>query len=86
MQPEKHGTNPLQELSFGGVLSVVQTVASTQAIALFRQHGRIMRMADVACSGISRNTLFAMRDAGEVLQLALGLYRLAEMSLLGSKS
>ena len=39
-----------------------------------------MRMADVVRSGISRNTLYAMRDAGEVQQLARGLYRLAEMS------
>lgn len=47
---------------------------------------RIERLVDVACSGISRNTLFAMRDAGEVQQLALGLYRLAEISPLSSKN
>lgn len=38
-----------------------------------------MRMADVVRSGVSRNTLYAMRDAGEVQQLARGLFRLAEM-------
>lgn len=58
---------------------MVQSVASTRAIALFRQHGGIMRMSDVVRSGITRNTLYAMRDVGEVLPLARGLYRLAEM-------
>jgi predicted transcriptional regulator of viral defense system len=38
-----------------------------------------MRMADILRAGITRNTLYAMRDAGEVEQLARGLYRLADM-------
>ena len=38
-----------------------------------------MRMADVVRSGISRNTLYAMRHGREVHQLARGLFRLAEM-------
>jgi predicted transcriptional regulator of viral defense system len=37
-------------------------------------------MADILRGGINRNTLYAMRDAGLVVQLARGLYRLAEMA------
>jgi predicted transcriptional regulator of viral defense system len=47
---------------------------------LFRLHCGIMRMADILRGGINRNTLYAMRDAGLVVQLARGLYRLAEMA------
>jgi hypothetical protein len=36
-------------------------------------------MADIIRGGITRNTLYAMRDTGQVQQLARGLYRLAEM-------
>ncbi len=55
------------------------TSAVERAAKVFRQHGGIMRMAEVIRAGITRNTLYAMRDAGQVEQLARGLYRLAEM-------
>lgn len=55
------------------------TSAVERAAKVFRQHGGIMRMAGAIRAGISRNTLYAMRDAGQVEQLARGLYRLAEM-------
>lgn len=54
------------------------TSAADRAAKVFRQHGGIMRMAEVIRVGITRNTLYAMRDAGQVEQLARGLYRLAE--------
>jgi predicted transcriptional regulator of viral defense system len=38
-----------------------------------------MRVADILRGGITRNTLYAMRDSGLVVQLARGLYRLAEV-------
>ena len=53
--------------------------ASTRATELFRQNGGIMRMAEIVRSGITRNTLYAMRDSGQVEQLARGLYRLADL-------
>lgn len=53
--------------------------ASTRAIELFRQNGGILRMADIVRGGITRNTLYAMRDSGQVEQLARGLYRLADL-------
>lgn len=39
-----------------------------------------MRMADILRGGITRNTLYSMRDSGLVVQMARGLYRLAEMA------
>ncbi len=36
-------------------------------------------MAEVIRAGITRNSLYAMRETGQVEQLARGLYRLAEM-------
>lgn len=53
--------------------------APERAAKLFRQQGGILRMADIIRGGITRNTLYAMRDTGQVQQLARGLYRLAEM-------
>jgi predicted transcriptional regulator of viral defense system len=44
--------------------------------ALFRAHGGLLRMAEAIRLGISRNTLYTMRDAGAVEQLSRGLYRL----------
>ena len=57
--------------------------ATARAAELFRQHGGIMRMAEILRGGITRNTLYSMRDSGLVEQLARGLYRLAELAPLG---
>lgn len=54
--------------------------ASARAADLFRLNGGIMRMADILRGGITRNTLYSMRDSGLVVQMARGLYRLAEMA------
>lgn len=40
--------------------------ASTRATELFCQNDGIMRMADIVRSGITRSTLYAMRDSGQV--------------------
>jgi predicted transcriptional regulator of viral defense system len=73
-------------LSFGEVFcSMVAPTpvnAATRAIQVFRESGGIMRMANILRSGITRNTLYAMRDSGQIEQLARGLYRLADMSSL----
>jgi predicted transcriptional regulator of viral defense system len=49
-----------------------------KAIAAFRRHGGILRMADALQAGVLRRTLYAMRDAGRVEALARGLYRLTD--------
>lgn len=49
------------------------------AIATFRGHGGVLRMSEALEAGISRKTLYAMRDEGVVERLSRGVYRLASM-------
>jgi len=53
--------------------------ASEDAIALFREQGGILRTSEALRRGIAPRTLYALRDAGAVEQLARGLYRLADL-------
>ena len=46
---------------------------------LFRQCGGALRTAEALRLGIHPRTLYALRDAGVLLQLSRGLYRLAEL-------
>ncbi len=48
-------------------------------VALFRQHGGGLRMAEALRLGINRKTLYAMRDAGVVEPVSRGVYRLASL-------
>jgi predicted transcriptional regulator of viral defense system len=54
------------------------TVAE-EAIALFHQHGGTLRTAEALRLGIHPRTLYVLRDAGALEQLARGLYRLADL-------
>ncbi len=54
-----------------------------KATAVFRREGGTLRMSEALRAGISRHTLYAMRDAGVVEQLSRGLYRLASLPALG---
>lgn len=65
---------------FCTVLQSTPITASARAADLFRRHGGIIRMVDILRGGITRNTLYSMRDSGLVVQMARGLYRLAEMA------
>jgi predicted transcriptional regulator of viral defense system len=49
------------------------------ATEIFRRHGGILRMSEAMEEGISRRTLYAMRDDGALEQLSRGLYRLASL-------
>jgi predicted transcriptional regulator of viral defense system len=51
----------------------------SDAIEAFRQRGGVLRMSEAVAAGISRRTLYAMRDEGVVEQLSRGVYRLASM-------
>ena len=53
--------------------------ATEEAIALFRDHGGTLRTSEALRLGIAPRTLYALRDAGTLDQLARGLYRLAEL-------
>ena len=50
-----------------------------QARQVFRAHGGILRTREALAAGVHRRTLYELRDAGELDQLARGVYRLAEM-------
>ncbi len=54
-------------------------LAFEKARAAFKSRGGTLRTREVLAEGIHRRTLYAMRDAGELVQLARGLYRLAEL-------
>ena len=49
----------------------------------FQEHGGTLRMAEALSLGISRRTLYAMRDAGVIQPLARGLFRLSTLEPLG---
>ncbi|MEX2119391.1 MAG: type IV toxin-antitoxin system AbiEi family antitoxin domain-containing protein [Pirellulales bacterium] len=50
-----------------------------QARRLFNDHGGTLRTGEALAAGIHPRTLYAMRDAGELEQLARGLYRLTDL-------
>jgi predicted transcriptional regulator of viral defense system len=50
-----------------------------QAKAIFRRHGGTMRTREVLEAGVHPRTLYQLRDAGELVALARGVYRLADM-------
>jgi len=49
------------------------------AVGLFRKRGGILRMSEAIQAGISRRTLYAMRDDGVLERLSRGVYRLASL-------
>ncbi len=51
----------------------------TTASTIFRRHGGILRMSEAIRQGISKMTLYAMRDSGTLELLSRGLYRLASL-------
>lgn len=55
-----------------------------KAGVVFRRYGGLLKTTDALQAGIHPRTLYAMRDAGFLEQLSRGLYRLAEMPVLGS--
>ena len=54
-------------------------VALDRAAQLFRRHGGVLRTMQAVRLGIHPRTLYAMRDNGNLEQLARGLYRLADL-------
>jgi len=53
--------------------------ATEEAIALFREQGGTLRTSEALRLGIAPRTLYALRDAGMLEQLARGLYRLRDL-------
>jgi predicted transcriptional regulator of viral defense system len=57
--------------------------AADRGAAIFREHGGTLRTSQAETLGIRRTTLYRMLRAGRIDRLARGLYRLADMPLLG---
>lgn len=56
-----------------------ERTTAEEAIALFRQHGGMLRTSEALRLGIHPRTLYALRDAHVLEQLARGLYRLVDL-------
>ena len=56
-----------------------ERTATEEAIALFREQGGTLRTSEALRLGIQARTLYALRDAGMLEQLARGLYRLRDL-------
>ncbi len=51
---------------------------------IFREHGGQLRMSEALACGLTRYTLYALRDRGVVEQITRGIYRLRELPPLGN--
>ena len=48
------------------------------ALKTFREKGGTLRTRDLVALGVHTDTLYALRDGGQIVELGRGLYRLAE--------
>jgi predicted transcriptional regulator of viral defense system len=60
------------------------TQAFAREVELFRRNGGTLRMSEALRLGISRKTLYTMRDASVIEPLSRGLFRLASLDPLGN--
>ena len=51
---------------------------------IFRKHGGQLRMSEALACGITRYTLYTLKDRGVVEQITRGIYRLRELPPLGN--
>ena len=55
--------------------------ANKKALDIIRHRGGIIRTREALASGIHRRTLYGLRDAGVIVSVTRGLYRIAEMEI-----
>ncbi len=60
---------------------MIRTSSYTQARQIFREYNGLLRTAQAIDLGIPSATLYAMRDAGVIVQESRGLYRLGDVEL-----
>ena len=58
--------------------------AAERARELFREHRGLLRTSEALCAGIHPRVLYALRDAGVLVPVSRGLYRLADLPPLGN--
>ncbi len=59
------------------------STATTQARRIFKEHNGTLRTVEALHAGIHPRILYALRDQGEIEQVARGLFRLSEFPLPG---
>jgi len=65
-------------------MAIRRTEAFRKERALFRAKGGVLRMSEAMRLGLTRKTLYAMRDEGALTQMSRGLYRLHDLPPLGN--
>jgi predicted transcriptional regulator of viral defense system len=58
--------------------------AYDKARAVFARHGGLLRTSEALKAGIHPRTLYGLRDAGTLIELTRGTYRLADLPPLGA--
>lgn len=58
-------------------VSVTKATRSPESI--FRKRGGVLRMSEALAAGLNRRSLYALRDAGTIVELSRGVYRLASL-------
>src|SRR5687768_10316509 len=61
------------------LLPSMKTRDLDSALQIFRHQGGTLRTRDLIALGVHTDALYALRDAGQIIELGRGLYRLAEM-------
>lgn len=56
----------------------MKTNSAQKAITIFKQHSGILRTSQAIRLGIAPRTLYALRDAGRIVEVTRGVYRLPE--------
>ena len=59
-------------------------MASAQALEQVRRIGPVFRSKEAVATGVSWRDLYALRDAGQVLELSRGLFQLADAAGIGN--
>jgi predicted transcriptional regulator of viral defense system len=55
------------------------SIVRDRALEIFRQHNGLLRTAQAIKLGIAPRTFYDLRDAGAVVEISRGLYRLADL-------
>ena len=62
----------------GRFLPKMKTRDLDNALAVFRENGRTPRTRDLIKLGVHTDTVYTLRDSGQIVALDRGLYRLAD--------
>jgi len=75
---------PVYKYRYNVSVPIRRTEVFRREKALLRAQGGVLRMSEAIRLGLTRKTLYAMRDAGALEQLSRGLYRLRDLPALGN--